>query len=256
VVFAGVRAVEAEIVFVGVPPGCFDMGSPEREAGRYPDEGPMRRVCLKAFDLGKFEVTQAQWRRVMVHNPSPSQQQGDTLPVDSISWNEAKHLAALMSFFGKYQYRLPSESEWEYAARANTKTARFWGEQPEGGCLYANGADQALQRKAPRKQDLTVECDDGYFTTAPVGSFKPNAFGLHDMLGNVAEFAEDCYVDTYRDAPKDGSAYVTPDCPKRVDRGGSWNDKPANVRAADRGDSAPGNRLARFGVRLVRTSGP
>ena len=253
-VWRGVRGVEAEMVFVPIPAGCFEMGSPDGEEGRYPNEGPLHRVCPKAFELGRFEVTQEQWRSVMVFiDPAPSYFKGnDRLPVESVSWNEVQWFAALMSFFGRYRYRLPSEAEWEYAARAGTATARYWGERAEDGCTYENMADLDLQKAAPDIVSVFVNCSDGFATTAPVGSFKPNPFGLHDMIGNVAEWMADCYVDNYRNAPQDGSIVTTADCPSHMIRGGAWNYDTRYERAAYRDTFAAG-RNSSIGFRLART---
>jgi formylglycine-generating enzyme required for sulfatase activity len=217
----GVRAVEAEMEFVSIPAGCFQMGSPDTEAERKESEGPVHNVCLEVFELDKFELTQRQWRRVMVHHRDPSQYKGDRRPVESVTWSEAQTFIRLMNVFGRHQYRLPSEAEWEYAARAGTTTARYWGERVEDGCAYENMADLALKKAYP-DQTVAANCDDGQALTAPVGSFKPNPWGLYDMLGNVAEWVEDCYVGDYREAPKDGSAVKTQDCAAHVARGGSF----------------------------------
>jgi formylglycine-generating enzyme required for sulfatase activity len=254
----GVRAVEAEMDFVPAPAGCFDMGSsPDtyiEAAERYPNEGPVHEVCPKAFELGKFEVVQQQWRRVMVHNRDPSQYKGDSRPVESVSWTEAQTFIWLMNLFGRHQYRLPSEAEWEYAARAGTKTARYWGDRAEDGCAYENMADLALKKVLP---DAPVaNCNDGQTYTAPVGSFKPNPFGLYDMLGNVAEWVEDCYVQDYHDAPKDGRAITAKDCASRVVRGGSWSGNPRYPRAAARDDVTADGRSNHVGFRLARTVTP
>jgi formylglycine-generating enzyme required for sulfatase activity len=256
-VWRGVGTVEAEMPFVSVPAGCFNMGSADLEGGRYPNEGPVHQVCLKSLEVAKFEVTQAQWRRVMWFiNPAPSHFSGDdNLPVESVSWNEAQWFARLMSFFGRHQYRLPSEAEWEYAARAGTETARYWGERAEDGCAYENIADLSLKQAAPDIVSAFANCDDASATTKPVGSFKPSPFGLHDMLGNVAEWVADCYVDNYRDAPADGSVVVTSECPSHVVRGGAWNYEPRYVRAAYRDAFAPG-RNSGIGFRLARTVSP
>jgi formylglycine-generating enzyme len=240
--------------FVPVLAGCFDMGSPDTEAERYPNEGPVHNVCLQAFELGKFEVTQAEWRRVMVHNRDPSQYKGDRRPVESISWNEAQTFIWLMNFFGRHHYRLPSEAEWEYAARAGTTTARYWGERAEDRCAYENMADLRLKRASP--DSVVANCNNGQTVTDPVGSFKPNPWGLYDILGNVAQWVEDCYVEDYKEAPKDGSAAATQDCTSRIVRGSSWSNIPRRLRAADRNVNAPGNRSNYVGFRLARTVPP
>ena len=132
----GVREVEAEWAaeqeFVRIPVGCFDMGSPDSEPGRYPNEGPIHHVCIKSFELAKYAVTQGEWRRVMIfpNNPKPfyftrPDAKVDRLPTDSVSWNDVKRFLWLMSFFGHGHYRLASEAEWEYAARAGTTTSRY-----------------------------------------------------------------------------------------------------------------------------------
>lgn len=255
-VWWGVRAVEAELVFVPIPAGCFEMGSPTTEEGRFLNERPVSQVCPKAFELGKFEVTQAQWRRVMVHNADPSYFKGDERrPVENVSWNEAQFFVRLMSLFGRHRYRLASEAEWEYAARAGTTMARYWGERPEDGCAYENMADLSLKKITPNA--VVANCDDGQSGTAPVGSFKSNPFGLHDMLGNVAEWVEDCYVQDRRDAPKDGSVVTQENCASRVRRGGSWNYAPQYVRAAYRdGGFGSDGRYTFVGFRLARTVTP
>jgi formylglycine-generating enzyme required for sulfatase activity len=257
-VWWGVRAVEAEMAFVTIPPGCFDMGTPESEVGRNAAEGPAHQVCLQAFDLGKFEVTQRQWRRVMVfpNDPDPSffNIGDDRRPVESVTWNEVRFFVRLMSLFGRHDYRLPSEAEYEYAERAGTTTTYYWGSRLDDACAYENVADLSLKRVSP---DATVvNCDDGYVHPAPVGSLKPNPWGLYDMDGNVAAWVEDCYVDNYREAPKDGSAVTSGDCTNRAVRGGSWIESPRGLRAADRYGLAPGGRRSDIGFRLARTVSP
>jgi formylglycine-generating enzyme required for sulfatase activity len=268
-VWWGVHQVEAEWAanreFVRIPGGCFEMGSPDDEPGRYPDEGPVHRACLKSFDLAKFTVTQSEWRRVMIgiagfpDNPDPSYFKGnDRLPVEEVSWNDATRFTWLMSFFGHGHYRLPSEAEYEYAARAGTTTSRYWGDNIDDGCAYGNIGDQSLKKQSPDLITVFANCDDGYgFTTAPVGSFMPSPWGLYDMLGNVAEWMEDCYNDDYREIPTDGSPNVNGPCVYRVFRGGSWSGIPRLVRAANRGNGAPDLRsYGLVGFRLARTTSP
>jgi formylglycine-generating enzyme required for sulfatase activity len=265
-VWWGVRQVEAEWAanneFVRTPAGCFQMGSPDSEPERHADEG-LHRVCVKAFDLAKFTVTQREWRRVMIglagfpNNPNPSYFWGDDrLPVEEVSWNGAQRFIWLMSFFGRGHYRLPSESEYEYAARAGTTTSRYWGDNIDDGCAYENIADQSLKKDEPDISPVFANCDDGYARTAPVGSFKPNPWGLYDMLGNVAARTEDCYVNNYREVPADGSANISGPCVFRVARGGSWIFNLRVHRAANRIPRTPDDRNFNFGVRLVRSVPP
>jgi formylglycine-generating enzyme len=268
-VWWGVRQIEArwaeEHEFASVKAGCFDMGSSDgtdgtaAEPGRYANEGPVRRVCIKSFDLAKFEVTQGEWRRVMIFpdTPDPSRFKGENLPVESLNWNEAQRFAWLMSLFGHGHYRLPSEAEWEYAARAGTTTSRYWGNNIDDGCAYENIADQRLKNLAPDIIPVFANCDDGHATTASVGwSKKPNPWGLYDMLGNVANWVEDCYVDSYSGTPTDGSPNTSGACTSRVVRGGSWNFNPRSDRAADRFNGDPVSRSGSIGLRLARTITP
>lgn len=249
-VFSGVRAVEKTMSFVTIPQGCFTMGTPPSEVGRY-DHEVQHKVCLPTFDMGTYEVTQDEWRLVMVENPDPSRFKGNRNPVEMISWDDAKAFAGRMSFFGSHRYRLPSEAEWEYAARAGTTTARFWGEKIEDGCAYANMRDQTYKNKYYNVGEAIVGCEDGHAETAPVGSYKSNGFGLFDMLGNVFQWTEDCYG-PYADAPSDGRAAEAKTCKARVVRGGSWTSKPWFTRTGSRDYYAPVNRNDVVGMRLVR----
>jgi formylglycine-generating enzyme required for sulfatase activity len=259
-VWWGVRQVEASMVFVPIPAGCFAMGSPDSEVVRDPNEGPVHQVCVQSFQLERFEVTQGQWKRVMAfpNNTYPSDFAGnDQFPVDRVTWDEAQRFVRLMSFFGHYSYHLPSEAQFEYAARAGTTTSRYWGDNIDDGCLYENIPDRALKREKPAA--VIASCDDGYPWLAPVGTYKPNPFGLNDMLGNVAEWVDDCYAHDYSQTPIDGSANRTGDCAEHLVRGGAHLWSPQNVRAANRFNSAPGNRGSSdsgFGFRITRTSAP
>jgi formylglycine-generating enzyme required for sulfatase activity len=255
-VWWGVRQVEAEMKFITVPSGCFDMGSPGGEAGRFSNEGPVHNVCVTAFGLGEDEVTQAQWRRVMIfpNASDPARFKDDTKPVENVNWYEAQRFLWLMSLFGHHKYRLPSEAEWEYSARGGTATSRYWGDDIDAGCIYENIADQSQKEVAPDAHAEFANCDDGYaITTAPVGSFKPNPFGLRDMLGNVTEWVEDCYVANYRETPTDGSPNMTGPCTFRLIRGGSWSSDPRYVRSAVRIYYAPGDRGSIIGFRVAKS---
>ncbi len=249
-VWRGVQAVENTMEFLAIPQGCFAMGSPLTEPQRYPHE-KQHDVCVPAFELGKYAVTQEQWRLVMVENPDPFRFKDPRNPVESVSWYDARAFAWRMSFFGKHKYRLPSEAEWEYAARAGTTTIRFWGDKAEDGCGYANMRDQTLVKMLYGFDEAIIACEDGFAYPAPVGSYKPNKFGLFDMLGNVAQWTEDCYGD-YANAPDDGRAAEAENCKNRVVRGSSWNGKPWFTRSASRDYYAPVNRNDVTGFRLAR----
>jgi formylglycine-generating enzyme required for sulfatase activity/ribose 1,5-bisphosphokinase PhnN len=258
-VWAGVewrmaRRVEAELKFVSVPAGCFEMGSPVNEPLRRENEGPVHRVCLQAFELGEFEVTQRQWRRVMHSNPS--YYTGDeSRPVDSVAWSDTQTFIRWMSFFGRHRYRLPSEAEYEYAERAGTTTPFYWGSRLEDACAHENIADLSKKKNYP--EATVVNCDGGYATTAPVGSFKPNPWGLYDIDGNVGAWVADCYVDNYLQAPTDGSAGTTGDCETRVLRGGAANYYDAHIlRSAFRAQLKWFAHSSVVGFRLVRTVTP
>ena len=149
-------------------------------------------------------------------------------------------------------YRLPSEAEWEYAARGGTTTARFWGETPTEACSAANVHDgtSKLENGFAWPQH---DCDDGYAKTAPAGSFRPNDFGIYDILGNVWEMLEDCWHGNYDGAATDGDAWTTGDCSKVVNRGGSWSSASDQVRSSERSWSASVGRSAILGLRVART---
>jgi formylglycine-generating enzyme required for sulfatase activity len=255
--------------------GSFDMGSPGAEAGRDHDEGPVHRVNVATFALGKTEVTRGQFAAFVKKTKYSTgdkcwtleggkfeersgnwsklgYSQDDKHPVACINWNDAKAYAKWMSRKTGKQYRLPTEAEWEYSARGNTSTARYWGGNPDEACGYANAADKTAQAQILNTSSWSVhKCTDGFAYTAPVGSFKANAFGLNDMLGNVWEWTEDSYHDSYIGAPTDGSAWQG-DGEKRVLRGGSWNNSPRDARAAIRNNNEPARRFSIFGFRLAR----
>lgn len=188
------------------------------------------------FALGKYPVTRAEYaafaRETRREWPELGSSQTERHPAASVSWNDAKEYVAWLSDKTGHEYRLPSEAEWEYAARAGTTTARYWGEGESGAREYAR-----LKAKG----------------TAPVGSFKPNAFGLHDMPGSVSEWVEDCWNENYEGAPADGSAWTSGDCDDRVLRGGSWLSAPELKRSATRDRYNTGDRLNDIGFRAART---
>jgi formylglycine-generating enzyme required for sulfatase activity len=233
-------------VMVGIPAGTFLMGSPKNEQGRFDSEGPQRVVSIKAFALGKYDITTAQFIDFLKstgHRPMPCNRilgfawgspgrglelQLPNWPAVCLEWIDAeayvawlnakvhKERAALAP--GPGPYRLPSEAEWEYAARAGTKTARWWGE--------------AIGRNRANCNGCGSPWDDRLFAT--VESFAPNPFGLYGMLGNAWQWTEDCWHPNYIHAPDDGRAWTEKKCAKHVIRGGSWNNLPVLVRSASR----------------------
>ena len=249
-VWRGVQAVERNMAFVALPQACFTMGTPQGEAGRF-DHEPQRKVCVQAFELGKFAVTQEEWRLVMVENPDPSRFKNDRRPVEMVSWHDARAFAWRMRVFGRHNYRLPSEAEWEYAARGGTTTTWFWGNKIEDGCAYANLRDLSYQSMHFNVDEAIVGCKDGYDHPAPVGSFKPNPFGLFDMHGNIFQWTQDCFGD-YSKAPTDGRPAEADVCKHRVVRGGSWTSRPRFTRAGSRDVYEPVNRNDVVGFRLAR----
>ena len=215
---------------VVVPAGRFLMGSPANEVGRYADEGPQRWVDVPRFAMGRFEVTQRQWEAVIGSNPSGFRTCGPDCPVENVSWNEAQEFVRRLSQRTGHSYRLPSEVEWEYAARAGTTTVYFWGDAFDSG--RANNGRQAVR----------------------VGSHGANAFGLHDMHGNVWEWVQDVWHDNYAGAPGDGSAWITGgDASRRMLRGGSWGSTSQYLRTAARSWYTPGGRNNLTGFRIART---
>ena len=224
------------------------MGSPASERDRSDGEGPQHRVTLSApFALGVSEVTFAEWDACVRgggcngYHPDDGGWGRGTRPVINVSWEDAQAYVRWLSRATGATYRLPSESEWEYAARAGTRTARYWGEAESGQCRYANG------------WEYSASCPDGHRNTAPVRSYAPNGFGLHDVLGNMWEWMEDCWHDDYRGAPSDGAAWTRGGECRRVLRGGSWSYSLRDLRSAARGRSDAGYRFGTIGFRVART---
>jgi formylglycine-generating enzyme required for sulfatase activity len=216
---------------VVIPAGSFQMGSNE-----YTDEKPPHRVSIKSFALGKYEVTQGQWKAVMGSNPSSFEECGDNCPVEQVSWDDIQQYIQKLNASSGQQYRLPSEAEWEYAARAGS-----------------NGKWSFGNDDAQLGQYAWYGSNSGSKTHAAGGKL-PNAFGLHDMHGNVWEWVQDYYHDSYSGAPSDGSAWVAGgDQGRRVFRGGGWLIDPAILRSAIRGRYTPDGRNNDIGFRLART---
>lgn len=261
---------------VVLPAGSYRMGSPS-----YETEGPVHEVTFTTpFALGVYEVTVAEFGRFVDETGysagsschtygggnwedragrswrNPGFGQSGRSPVACVNWNDAQAYAAWLSRETGEQYHLPSESEWEYAARAGTATARYWGEGESGQCRHANGADASVKERYSAWSWPVASCRDGHVHTAPVGSLAANGWGLHDMLGNVWEWTADCWNGSYGGAPSDGSAWEYGECDRRVLRGGSWSDGPSGLRAADRGGITSGYRNVDFGFRVARTLAP
>jgi formylglycine-generating enzyme required for sulfatase activity len=256
---------------VKIPGGSFQMGCVENNKDCQDDEKPVHTVNVSAFEMGAYEVTVGQFRAFVdaSHYQTTAEKDGscysydasgnwnnvkgnswrktgytqtDDSPVTCVSWDDAKAYTAWLSQQTQQAWRLPSEAEWEYAARAGTKTTYSWGDQPPVcDTQAANGAQfYDCKEKAPLK----------------VGSFKPNPFGLYDVHGNAWEWVEDCWGD-YKDAPADGTARPVCDAnASRVLRGGSWYNRPGYLRSANRSYSTPVYRSTNVGFRAARTINP
>jgi formylglycine-generating enzyme required for sulfatase activity len=221
---------------VRIPAGTFLMGSKADPFARFQpsaDEQPQHQVTLKAFAMGKYEVTQEQWYAVMGNLPSSTK--GRTLPVDSVSWDDAQEFVRRLSAKTGKNYRLPSEAEWEYAARAGSRTEWYFGDNENELGRYAWFSGNSGN------------------STHPVGEKLPNAFGLHDVHGNVREWTADCWNDNYNAAPSDGSAWLAGNCSRRVLRGGSWRVAPPDLRSASRYWLSASSRDDFIGFRVSRT---
>ncbi len=247
---------------VVIPAGRFTMGSPEDEEGRSSDEGPLRPVRVPRFALGRTEVTFAQWDACVADGycrPITDDEgwgRGNR-PVINVSWNditgetvsERGFLAWMNAKVDGAPYRLPSEAEWEYAARAGTTTPWSFAGDEADVCTYANHADRSTDYSWRNTQ-----CSDGVgIGTAEVGTFKANAFGLYDMHGNVWEWVQDCWRGNYNGAPTDGSAWLAGNCSAAPVRGGSWSSSPRGLRSAYRNGDGRVHRNDNIGFRLART---
>ena len=240
---------------VVIPSGSYLQGSPVGEEGRDDDEGPQRRVMIsRPFALGRTEVTFDQWRACVSgggcrSNASPNDRgwgRGNR-PVINVSWADAQeYVSWLNESISGSPYRLPSESEWEYGARAGTTTPFSTGTtistgqaNYDGNHVYGSGRKGLYPRQS-----------------VAVGSFAPNGYGLHDVHGNVWEWVEDCYAESYNSVPSDGRSHSTSGCSLRVLRGGSWYNNPRFLRSANRGWVEPEDRDGLTGFRVARTLTP
>ena len=255
-----------------LPAGSVLIGSPQDEPGRFRQEGPQREVSFRRpFAIGRVEITRGQWARFvadsghaaaagcfvwngerMAPDPAagwrrPGFAQMDTHPAVCINRDDAQAYARWLSRRTGNIYRLPSEEEWEYAARAGMRSARHWGDAAGEACAYANVADATGAAAHPSW--VAHPCADGHVHTAPAGSFAANRFGLHDMTGNAWEWTDSCWSEALDEAADSKSR----DCSQRVLRGGGWLSMPAFARSATRHRLDHELRFSDIGFRLVRS---
>jgi formylglycine-generating enzyme required for sulfatase activity len=266
--------------FVRIQPGQFIMGSPATEEGRYAQRESQHKVTLtKPFHLGIHHITRGQFasfvkdtgyrtdaeregwayciapdgtQAVRTEGASwrkPGFDQADDHPAVEVTWNDAQEFCLWLTKKEARPYRLPTEAEWEYACRAGTSTAFFWGEKPDGGQGFANCSDLTAKEKFPGWNSFNWH--DGFVYTSPVGSFKPNSWGLYDMIGNALEWCEDRYG-PYGEADRTDPTGPEPPAkyPFRVLRGGSWFDSPKACRSAFRYGNPPDLRNDLIGFRV------
>jgi formylglycine-generating enzyme required for sulfatase activity len=212
-------------------------------------------IAATGRDMQGCDTYDVDWRHRAENNwENPGFVQTGSHPVTCTSWNDAKAYVAWLSAKTGQRYRLPSASEWEYAARAGGAAAQPWGAEGSGACANANVADQSAAHRYPGW--AVFACNDGFVQTSPVGSFKANSFGLNDMLGNVFQWTEDCWNADYKGAPIDGAARMDGDCAERELRGGSWFSTPNFVRANYRNHFGVDYRTSTVGIRLARDIAP
>jgi formylglycine-generating enzyme required for sulfatase activity len=237
---------------VRIPAGSFMMGSPDTESGRNTNEGPVHQVTIGYdFYIGETEVTQRQWSAVMGTNPSPNPK-GSDLPVRGVSWGDCQAFIAALNATGEGTFRLPSEAEWEYACRTGYSTRFYYGDA--FGC---NGCENCETGKGVIFIDYQGNhmwfCGSSGGVPHPVGQLVENNFGLHDMSGNVWEWCEDFYHDSYSGAPTDGSPWLdNQQTNRRVVRGGHYGSTSAECRSASRMEGTVDTDYYYFGFRVVR----
>jgi formylglycine-generating enzyme required for sulfatase activity len=218
---------------VSIPGGPFDMGSSDD-----PMEGPIHRVTVKGFAVGRYPVKIGEWKQCVAaracrYNPAAGD---DNLPVYNISWDDAQEYVSWLSRTTNAKYRLPTEAEWEYAARGRTATKYWWGNQPESGKAGCRGCGSGYSGEQPMK----------------VGLFAANGFGLFDMTGSIDQWVSDCWNRNYTGAPRDGSSWDRPNCRQHVLRGGSWKNDVSYSRTSSRDSYDTDVRYPTHGLRVVR----
>jgi len=242
-------ADDLPLELVAIPAGTFRMGSPDAKPRRANSESPQHEVTIAAFLMGRYPVTQAQWRVLALLpqvtqplDPEPSRFKGDDRPVESVSWDDAVEFCARLTRLTERPYRLPTEAEWEYACRAGTTTPFYFGDMITTEVANYDGSGAYVAGPVGERRDETTPVD--HFGIA-------NAFGLSDLHGNVWEWCQDYWHGNYKGAPTDGSAWLAAaERTFRVLRGGSWNNDPRSCRAAYRLHTDPDNRYYDSGFRV------
>jgi formylglycine-generating enzyme len=286
---AGTRECAQCPEMVVVPAGTAIVGAADAERFRNPDEVPRRSFIIREpFAVSRYEVTRDQYetfvratgRAVLGDCLTDRVQRGDWQlhagttfrdpgfsqagdhPVACVNWEEAQAYVAWLNTQSSGGYRLLTELEWEYVARAGAapNVAYPWGDDPAAGCSSANGFDQTTAAKYARvdtsgyKVYDPLNCKDGWLNTAPVGSLAANAFGVYDMIGNVSEWVEDCHTASHAALPESGSPPASDaTCPRRVSKGGSWGTLAHNLRIAERLPYPTGHRDDSIGIRVAKT---
>jgi formylglycine-generating enzyme len=275
------------LTLIQIPAGKFLMGSPQTETGRNMDEVQHTVTISRPFYMGVTHVTVEQFAAFMKDSGyrtdaeedgssegieikdneiaasivtgcswrHPSFDQKGNHPVVQVSWTDAMEFCDWLSKKSGKTVGLPTEAQWEYACRAGTKTAYPWGDNPDDGKGWANGADESLKKKLPNApaERKFFSWDDGFVFTSPVGSFKPNAFGLYDMIGNASQWCQDGFGEYDRGAATDPTGAAAGG--RRMLRGGSWSFNPANCRSASRPWGYLGHRSDYIGFRVVMAEG-
>ena len=245
------------MVFVKIPKGCFLMGSPYDDKARETDEGPVHQACVDSFWMGQFEVTNKEYKKFKPHHDSTGYKEislnEPNQPVVEVSWEDARAFIKWLNTKSHHTFRLPTEAEWEYACRGGCNSTQDCNPVSETVCNYANGFDiTAFKRAANNKKGNPCDCDDKFVVSSPVGSFKPNNFGLYDMLGNVWELCRDTYATpAYSLHTKDNPLFKG-DGYKRVRRGGAWYSGITALRCANRHYQKPDAKSIIQGFRIVR----